>query len=46
VARIARGGAAAVHILQELGFERVGVMPEVGRKLRKWIDVILVQKLL
>ena len=46
VARIARGGTAGVHILEQLGFERIGVMREVGRKFGKWLDVILMQKLL
>ena len=44
IARIAAPGAASVHILQCLGFERTGVLEEAGRKFGRWLNVILMQK--
>ena len=46
VARIAEGGEASIHLCESLGFERIGVMKEVGRKFDKFLDVYLLQKIL
>jgi phosphinothricin acetyltransferase len=46
VARIAEPNRASMRILESLGFERIGVMREVGRKFGKLLDVTLMQKIL
>ena len=40
----ANPGALAFH--QHLGFQVVGQMPQVGRKNRRWLDLILMQKII
>ncbi|WP_294612199.1 GNAT family N-acetyltransferase [Roseovarius sp.] len=37
-------GAIAFH--RSIGFSEVGRMPEVGRKFGRWMDLVLLQKLL
>lgn len=44
LARIADGNAPSRHLHTELGFERVGVMREVGEKFGRRIDVELFQR--
>ena len=46
VARIADTNRPSMRILESLGFERIGVMREVGRKFGKLLDVTLMQKIL
>jgi phosphinothricin acetyltransferase len=38
--------AASVALLEALGFARVGHLPQVGRKFDRWLDIVLVQKLI
>ena len=45
VARIA-GGEASIALHRALGFETVGTEREVGRKFNRWLDVVVMQKLL
>ncbi|SLN64425.1 N-acyltransferase YncA [Roseovarius litorisediminis] len=37
-------GAVAFH--ERIGYQKVGLMPETGRKFGRWMDLILLQKLL
>ena len=38
--------AAALSFHESMGFREVGRMPEAGRKFGRWLDLVLVQKLL
>jgi L-amino acid N-acyltransferase len=44
--RIVGGHEASIALHQALGFEVIGVEREVGRKFGKWLDVVVVEKLL
>jgi L-amino acid N-acyltransferase YncA len=44
--RIVGGHEASLALHAALGFEVVGVEREVGRKFGKWLDVVVVEKLL
>jgi L-amino acid N-acyltransferase YncA len=44
--RIVGGHEASLALHAALGFEIVGVEREVGRKFGKWLDVVVVEKLL
>jgi phosphinothricin acetyltransferase len=46
VARIVGGHDASISLHAALGFELVGVEREVGRKLGRWLDVVVMQRLL
>ena len=46
IARIVDGHAASIALHEGQGFERVGVEREVGRKFGKWLDVVLLERLL
>ena len=46
IARIVSSNAPSIALHRGLGFEIVGVEKEVGRKLGKWLDVVLMQKML
>jgi len=37
---------ASLRLHERLGFERVALLPEVGRKFGHWIDLVFMQKLL
>ena len=38
--------APSLRLHERLGFERVAHLPEVGRKFGRWLDLVLVQRLL
>lgn len=46
IGRIAGGNEASVRLHHACGFETVGVEREVGRKFSRWLDVVVVQRLL
>ncbi len=46
MARIVGGHEASIELHRACGFELVGVEREVGRKFGRWLDVVLMQRLL
>ncbi len=46
IARIVGGHEASIALHARCGFERIGVEREVGRKLGRWLDVVLMQRML
>jgi L-amino acid N-acyltransferase len=45
MARIVGGHEASIALHQACGFEVVGVEREVGRKFGRWLDVVLMQRM-
>lgn len=43
VGAIEAGNTASIALHRRLGFEEVGVMPEVGQKFGRWLDLALLQ---
>jgi L-amino acid N-acyltransferase YncA len=46
MARIVGGHDASIGLHRSLGFELVGIEKEVGRKFGRWLDVVLMQRML
>ncbi|QGG93833.1 GNAT family N-acetyltransferase [Actinomarinicola tropica] len=46
VGRIVGGHEASIGLHRALGFETVGTEREIGRKFGRWLDVVVMQKLL
>ena len=46
MARIVGGHEASIALHRSCGFDLVGVEREVGRKFGRWLDVVLMQRLL
>jgi phosphinothricin acetyltransferase len=46
MARIVGGHDASINLHARFGFEVVGTEREVGRKFNRWLDVVVMQKLL
>ena len=46
IARIVGGHEASIALHVGCGFEPAGVEREVGRKLNRWLDVVLMQRML
>jgi L-amino acid N-acyltransferase len=46
VARVASDHEASIALHRAAGFEMVGTEREVGRKFNRWLDVIIMQRLL
>jgi phosphinothricin acetyltransferase len=46
MARVVGGHEASIGLHRACGFELVGVEREVGRKFGRWLDVVLMQRLL
>lgn len=46
IARIAEGQEPSVALHRACGFELVGVEREIGRKFGRWLDVVVMQRML
>lgn len=46
IARIAGDNPASVRLHESLGFEHVGREREVGQKFGRWLDVVVMQRML
>lgn len=46
MARIVGGHEASIAVHRACGFEVVGVEKEVGRKFNRWLDVVLMERML
>ncbi len=46
IARIVVGNVASIELHKSVGFRTIGIEKEVGRKFSKWLDVIVMQKML
>ncbi|MBX3504103.1 MAG: N-acetyltransferase [Parvibaculum sp.] len=46
VAGIEAGNLASIRLHERLGFREVARMPEVGTKFGRWLDLVLMQKML
>jgi L-amino acid N-acyltransferase YncA len=46
IARIVGGNEPSIALHRSAGFELVGTEREVGRKFRRWLDVVVMQLLL
>jgi L-amino acid N-acyltransferase len=46
IARIVGGHDASLGLHRRLGFDQVGTEREVGRKFGKWLDVVVMQRML
>jgi phosphinothricin acetyltransferase len=46
IGRVVGGHEASIALHRKCGFEQAGVERQVGRKFGRWLDVVLMQKLL
>ncbi|MDQ3679602.1 MAG: N-acetyltransferase family protein [Actinomycetota bacterium] len=46
MARVVGGHEASIQVHRACGFQMVGVEKEVGRKFGRWLDVVVMQRLL
>jgi phosphinothricin acetyltransferase len=46
IGRIVGGHDASIRLHRSLGFDHVGVEREIGRKFGKWLDVVVMQRML
>ena len=46
IARVTAESSASIHLHEDAGFRVVGTMSEVGRKFGRWLDVLIMQKML
>lgn len=46
LALVVGGNEVSLRLHEKFGFERVGVMKEVGRKFDRWLDIVVMEKLL
>lgn len=43
IAGVDSGNSASLHFLERFGFQRVGLLPEVGYKFGRFLDLVLMQ---
>ncbi|GAB4277524.1 MAG: L-methionine sulfoximine/L-methionine sulfone acetyltransferase [Coriobacteriia bacterium] len=46
ISQIVSENEASLRLARSMGFEQVGTLREVGRKFDRWLDVILMEKIL
>lgn len=46
VAAVASENAGGIAFHQAIGFQRVGLLPQSGRKFGRWLDLVLLQRIL
>jgi len=46
IARVTEDSEASIHLNRSFGFTHVGTLRQVGRKFGRWLDVLIMQKLL
>ena len=46
IAGIEAGNVASIRLHEKLGFQQVGLLPEVGTKFGRWLDLAFLQLLL
>lgn len=46
VAAVASENAGGIAFHEAIGFQRVGLLPQSGRKFDRWLDLVLLQKIL
>lgn len=46
VAAITADNTASIRLHEAFGFETVGLMPQVGQKFGRWLDLLLMQKII
>jgi L-amino acid N-acyltransferase len=46
IAQIVADNERSLRMAQRAGFERVGTMREVGRKFDRWVDLVLLERIL
>lgn len=46
ISQVVSDNEASLRLAERLGFERVGVFREVGRKFDRWLDVVVLEKVL
>ncbi|MDF1801587.1 GNAT family N-acetyltransferase [Thalassovita sp.] len=46
VAGVEAGNAASIRLHEQLGFQQVGRMPQVGQKFGRWLDLVFLQLVL
>jgi phosphinothricin acetyltransferase len=46
IAAIDADNAGSIRLHAQFGFTQVGHLPEVGRKFNRWLDLVLMQKML
>jgi L-amino acid N-acyltransferase len=46
LSRITEGNETSIYLHQQFGFETIGIMKQVGRKFDRYLDVVIMQKMI